>query len=264
MSASYYHRRFVDLIWTDNLATTRDSYIPITFTGPTDARLPGGGGDRLTIYTIRPDLLGVVDNVFKNSSTNDRRYDFFEVSFKAPLPRNGFVLTAWTFGKTHTNACEVEDPNDLRFCDTKLPVRHIYKLSGGIPLPFDLMLSGTFQVYDTPGGGYSLTPPYISARYAVNSAIAGYPLTGGGSININLLPPGRLFNDYYKVLDVRLAKTFTTGRLKTTAVAEFDNLFNLTSVVQVTEAYAPGSATWLRPNVVQRGRNVRWGLQMRF
>jgi hypothetical protein len=264
ISGSYFHRRFYDLIWTDNRATTFDSYIPITFTGPTDARLPGGGGERITIYTIKPDLLGVVDNVAKNSSANFRTSDFFEVTFKAPLSRNGFVLTAWTVGKTHTNSCEVENPNDLRFCDTKLPFRHIYKLSGGVPLPLDMMVSGSFQVYDTPGQLLVLTPPYISAQYSVDSATAGYPLTGGTSIQVNLLQPGRLFNDYYKVFDVRLAKTFTTGRLKTTALAEFENLFNLTSVVKVTETYAPGSSNWLRPNNLQRGRNVRWGLQVKF
>ena len=88
--------------------------------------------------------------------------------------------------------------------------------------------------------------------------------SGGRSIIINLLPPGALFNDYYRVLDVRLAKTFTTGRLKTTAIAEFENLLNMASLRTVTEAYSPGSAAWLRPNALQRGRNIRWGLQMKF
>jgi hypothetical protein len=159
--------------------------------------------------------------------------------------------------------CDVEDPNDRRFCDASLPFRHIYKLSGGVPLPLDLMLGGSFQLSDSPGGIVT-TPPYIRALYTVDSNAVGYPLTGGGSMQVNMLPPGVRFNDYYKVLDVRLAKTFTRCRLRTTVLAEFENLFNLTSVLTVTEAYAPGNAAWLRPNVLQRGRNVRWGLQVKF
>ena len=99
----------------------------------------------------------------------------------------------------------------------------------------------------------------------MTSAIAGYPLTGGGSININLVPPGDLFNDYYKILDLRLLKPFTIGRLKTTAVGEFYNVLNMTSVVSVAESYSTGNpAAWARPNALQRGRQIRGGLQMQF
>src|SRR5207237_228188 len=74
-SASYYHRRYYDLIYTDNLATAGNvglqpsaSFIPITFTGPTDPRFPGGGAERITIYTLDPTLLGQVSNQFRNSN----------------------------------------------------------------------------------------------------------------------------------------------------------------------------------------------------
>ena len=62
-------------------------------------------------------------------------------------------------------------------------------------------------------------------------------------------------------VDVRFAKTMQTGKLRTTALAEFNNIFNLTSVASVTQNYG---ANWLRPATVQRGMNVRFGLQMRF
>jgi len=32
----------------------------------------------------------------------------------------------------------------------------------------------------------------------------------------------------------------------------------------VTENYAVGSSNWLRPATVQRGRNIRFGIQYRF
>jgi hypothetical protein len=278
-SASYYHRRYYDLIWTDNLATAPNiglqpsaDYIPITFKGPSDPRFPNGGGEMLTIYTLNPALLGQVNNQFKNSSTNYRVYDYLEFALNAPLPRNGFAMVSWTPGKLHQNTCEAENPNDvpgvapgLRFCDNDLPWRQLFKVSGGVPLPYGFNVSAVFQIYDTPGSGLSLTPSYIRANYAVTSAIAGYPLTGGGSINVNLVEPGQLFNDYYKILDARVLKDFKLGRLRTTAMAEFYNIFNMTNVISVAEAYSTANpAAWGRPNSLQRGRQIRGGVQVRF
>jgi hypothetical protein len=206
-----------------------------------------------------------VDNQFKNSSTNYRVYDYLELGVNGPLPKQGFVMVSWTPGKVRQNNCETDNPNSLRFCDVDLPFRHLFKTAGGVPLPYGFSASAVFQIYDTPGSGLSAVPPYISANYAVTSAIAGYPLTGGGSININLLKPGDLFNDYYKILDARLMKTMTLGRLKTTVMAEFYNLLNMTSVVSVAEAYSTANpAAWARPNALQRGRQIRGGVQMRF
>ncbi|HEY7171274.1 MAG TPA: carboxypeptidase regulatory-like domain-containing protein [Vicinamibacterales bacterium] len=272
VSASYYHRRYYDLIWTDNLATAANTglqpssdYIPVTFKGPSDARFPGGGGENLTIYTLNPALLGQVNNQFKNSDTNYRKYDYMEFAINAPLPHQGFVMTSWSPGKVHQNTCQVDNPNSLRFCEVDLPFRSLYKVAGGVPLPWGFSSSAVFQIYDTPGSGLSLVPPYISANYAVTSAIAGYPLTGGGSINVNLVKPGDLFNDYYKILDARVLKSFSTGRLKTTVMGEFYNILNMTNVVSVSEAYSTANpAAWARPNALQRGRQIRGGVQMRF
>ena len=234
------------MIYTDNLATAANDgfkpssdYIPVTFKGPSDPRFPGGGGELVTIYTLNPALLGQVNNQFKNSDTNYRKYDYMEFSLNAPLPRQGFVMTSFSPGKVHQSTRQVENPTNLRFCDVDLPWRSLYKVAGGVPLPWGLSTSAVFQIYDTPGSGLSVVPPYISANYAVTSAIAGYPLTGGGSINVNLVQPGDLFNDYYKILDGRLLKTFTTGRLKTTVMGEFYNILNMTNVVSVAEAYRP-------------------------
>ena len=55
-------------------------------------------------------------------------------------------------------------------------------------------------------------------------------------------------------------RTFSIGRLKTTVVAEFYNLFNMASVLSVSESYSTGNpAAWARPNALQRGRQIRAG-----
>jgi hypothetical protein len=209
-------------------------------------------------------------------SDDFRTYDGLEANANFRLPGGAFAFTSITAGKTHTYGCTgggvpgapgagVDNPNNLRYCDQTTPFRYIYKLSGGLPLPYGLMVAGNFQIYDAPGSGLYLDPAFYAANLVVNSANAGLPVTGGqtsiGSINVNLLEPNSLYKPYYKTVDVRFSKTMTIGRLRTTALAEFDNFFNIRSINAVTQNYG---ANWLRPATVQRGLNVRFGVQVRY
>src|SRR5262249_44551103 len=128
VGASYFHRRYYDLIYTNNLAVDPlTGYIPLSIPGPKDSRLPDGRGQQFTVYNLRPELLGKVQNVFQNSS-NERVYDSTEVNLNAPLPKNGFVLMSWTALKASINQCQYANPNSIAggqsgalYCDTTLP-----------------------------------------------------------------------------------------------------------------------------------------------
>jgi hypothetical protein len=161
-------------------------------------------------------------------------------------------MTSWTYGGTHTFSCQVQNPNSLRFCDNPGAFRHLYKLSASYPLPFNTIVSGNFQITDTGD---------IGASYSVNSLLAGVPITGGGSLSVQLVPPDSYFTDYYKNFDVRFAKTMMMGGGRLVALAEFDNILNLPSVGSVVGTYG---SRWLRPTSIQRGRNIRFGIQARF
>jgi len=285
VGGGYYYRHYFDLNWVDNLAVASCStpaacvasgqWIPFNYTAPSDPRLNGGGGEVITLYNLIPSLVGVKNNFLTNSQ-DYRDYNGLEATANFRLPRQAFLFTSITAGKTHTYACTgggvnpaggaQDNPNNLRYCDQTTPFRYIYKVSGGIPLKYQITVSGNFQIFDAPGSGLFLTPPYFSAIYPVNAAAAGIPaITGGqttpGSVSVNLLQPNSIYQDYYKAVDVRFAKTMQTGKLRTTALAEFNNIFNLTSIASVTQNYG---ANWLRPATVQRGLNIRFGLQMRF
>ena len=74
--------------------------------------------------------------------------------------------------------------------------RHYFALI--IPLKYHITVGGNFQIFDAPGSGLFLTPPYFSAIYPVNAAAAGIPaITGGqttpGSISVNLLQPNSIY-----------------------------------------------------------------------
>jgi hypothetical protein len=99
----------------------------------------------------------------------------------------------------------------------------------------------------------------------VNAANAGRTITGGqsasGSIDVNLLEPNTIYQQYYKVVDVRFSKAMMIGRTRVIPLAEFDNIFNIRSINAVTQNYG---SNWLRPTSVQRGRNIRFGIQVRY
>jgi hypothetical protein len=264
VGAGYYRRRYYDLAWTDNLLVNDSDWTPFTFIGPRDERFPNGGGEAITLYNLDPAKVGLRSG-YQTNSNEFRIYNGFEVTANVQLPRQGFAMTSFTTGKTQSNNCTQDNLNNLRFCDTTTPFRNIFKLSGGVPLPYNVMVSGNFQIYDTPGSGLSLVNPYFSANYVVNAAIAGRTITGGqstsSSINVNLLEPNTIFQEYYKIVDVRFSKTMTIGRTRMTPLAEFDNIFNMRSINNVTQNYG---ANWLRPTAIQRGRNIRFGIQVRF
>jgi hypothetical protein len=278
VGGGYYRRRYFDLAFTDNLATSPlcqagqagSDWTPFTFIGPADSRLPNGGREAITLYNLDPAKIGLREGWLTNSG-EFRTYNGFEVSANLQLPRQAFAMTSFTTNKTRTNSCEnaQENPNNLRFCDQTTPFRHIFKLSGGVPLKYNIMISGNFQIFDAPGAGLAVVAPYFAANMPVNTAAnGGRTVTGGqatpGTINVNLLEPNRIYQEYFKMLDVRFSKIMIMGPYRLTALAEFDNLFNIRSINQVNQAYSGTGATWLRPTSVQRGRNVRFGIQFRF
>ena len=278
--AGYYHRKFFDLAYTDNLATANwngpndpGDWIPFTYIGPVDERLQNGGGEAITIYNLDPTKVPALNQRqgFKTNAPDDyRTYDGVEFGTNIQLPRSGFAMISLTSGKTHAFDCTVDNPNSLRFCDTKTPFRHILKISGGVPLPWNVMVSANYQIYDTPGSGLFLAPPYYAANLTASATQFGRPFTGGtnatgSSMTLNLLEPNHIYADYYKIFDARISKTMNIGRNRITALAEFDNLLNMRNTVAVTQNYSiPGGGNWLRPATVQRGLNVRFGIQYRF
>src|SRR5204863_7249896 len=80
ITAGFYHRSFENLSITRNLAI--DSvldYAPYKFTGPTDSRLPGGGGEVITMYNLNPLKLAVPpDSVSTFSTARTRVYNGIE------------------------------------------------------------------------------------------------------------------------------------------------------------------------------------------
>ena len=112
-----------------------------------------------------------------------------------------------------------------------------------------IMVSGNFQIFDTPGAGL-VHRALLRGEYGGEHRPAGGPSPGDkchrDSLNVNLLEP----NSSSRVLQdarCRFSKIMTIGRYRLTALAEFDNLINIRSTAGEPELRHPGGGTGCVP-----------------
>ena len=95
-------------------------------------------------------MLSTGDILTLPAPDDSQTWNGFEVIADGRLWRGGFAQASWTIGETTNDFCtnaRMDNPNGLRFCNFSSGYRSDFKLSGGIPLPFDTMISGLFQAF---------------------------------------------------------------------------------------------------------------------
>jgi hypothetical protein len=247
VSVSYNQRSFYNIIWTQNLSIPYSQYTPVLIPDPS------ASGQTITVYNVNRAVFGQVNELDTNSSTNTRVYKGVDVSVGWRLPRGGTLTGGTSTGRTLTNTCDVEDPNNQRFCDYNqygVPLQTLFKLSGTYPLPYGIRLSGTFQ--HTPGGERIIT-------YQVTSTLV--PTLVAASVNERLNEPGSVFNDTVNQVDFSITKNFRRGRYEVRPELSVFNLFNSNAVLMQTNAFGPalGNAISILPQ-----RMARLGLAVKF
>jgi hypothetical protein len=253
VSVGYYWRQYYNLTWTDNLLVDPDGdYTPFTIIGPHDSRLPNGGGEVITLYNLNPNRLGLVDNVVKVNPTRLSSYGGLEVTAAGRLKNGAFFQGGLTTERTTTFNCDVDNPNSRRFCDVTPPFRYMWKASGSYPLPYGFAASGVWRIL--PGSS-------LGATYTVTSAIAGVPLTGGGSLSVQLVEPSTVFAEDQQQLDMRLMKIFRFGRLRVQGLLDIYNILNASTATTINQSFG---ANWLKPQAIMQARYLRFGTQIDF
>ena len=248
ISVSYNERSFHQIIRTDNLAIAHSDYTLLTVPDPR------GNGQTLPVYNLERTRLGLVDELDTNSTQNTRVYRGVDVSFNMRLRNGGTIFGGTSTGRTITETCEVDDPNDLRFCDQTeydIPLRTSFKLAGSYPLPYDIRVGANFQ--SSLGGERSIT-------YQVTRTLI--PTLTQTSVNVRLNDPGSLFNDRINQLDVTISRTFRVkGNVQVRPEAGLFNLLNANPVLGITNTFGPALD---RVNSILDPRLVRLGLTVRF
>jgi len=273
VNVAYYHKAFSNFRVNDNQFVTPADYSQYCITAPVDPRLPDGGGYRICgLYDVNPPLFGRVQNIVTSSAhygNQTAAYDGLDLTENIRLLHGATISGGLNWGRTKTSRCFVVDsPEEMRFCEVAPPFRPTATFAGFVPLPWGLVTSATYRNY--PG-------PHITATLTVpNSEIApslGRNLSSGvnGTVNVELIQPGTMYGDNAQQLDVRLSKRFTFGRRRVIANVDVFNLFNASGSdagggatglqSSLNTVYGP---SWLRPNLLQFGRWVKFSGQIDF
>jgi hypothetical protein len=273
VSAGYYRRWFGNLTTVDNLATTASDFDTFCLTAPTDARLPGGGGNQICgLYDINPAKFGQVNNITVKSSSLGKQtevYNGFDLTMNTRL-KNGILLQGgYNIGRIATDNCDIVgnaagSAGNLtavpskRFCAITPKFLTQVKLQGAYPLPWTTMVSATFQAL--PG------PEKTALWQAPNTAIApglGRNLASGsnGVSVVQLMEPGQTYGPRVYQIDTRLAKNLKFGRYRLQGTVDVYNLLNASPVLSLNNTFGP---SWQIPTVTLPARFVKFGGKIDF
>jgi hypothetical protein len=303
VTAGYYRNWAGNFRVTDNQAVTPGDFSPYCVTAPVDARLPGGGGYPICgLYDINPNRFGQVSNVVTAAShfyetqshvncgdggtvTNrtagrpSGRFcgtsNFFSVSlntrFGKGIQLNGGVDT----GRTVIDNCFVVDsPQQLLNCRTVIPFKAQtqVKALGSVPLPGNVVVSGTFQgVSGRPiEANWPAPNNVITPSLGRNLAACGTRAVCTQTAIVPLVAPYTMFLDRRTQLDLRLSKLLNVGpKARLRANVDVYNVLNGSAILGVNNSYG---SLWLQPaaqlnlevDSILPGRLVQFGGQLTF
>jgi hypothetical protein len=166
---------------------------------------------------------------------------------------NGASVTGGTStGRQVSATCQVTDPNSLQYCDETgyIPWRTQFKLSGILPLPYNMRLSGVFQSV--------LGNEYI-VMYRVDRTVV--PTLTQTFVNVRLTEPGVEYYDQINQVDFSVSKVFKAGKLQVIPQVDLFNAWNAAPVLTANTTYGSSLGNVLS---VLNARLIRFGAQVRF
>jgi hypothetical protein len=287
LTAGYYRRSFGNQTVIDNQLTDSSSFDgPFCIPAPSSPDLPGGGGFQVCgLYDIKSTAQGQVRNIrthAKNFGGIEDVFTGFDINVNARLRTGTFVSGGINAQKRTVNTCDTPlaaavpgvvvaafaagsqqaDSPESRFCDQTFPFRPDVKLVASHTLPWDFVVSGTYQF--TQG-------PNILANWAApNSIIApalGRNLAAGATATktVQLIEPGTVYGEHLNQLDLRASKRFGFDRYRFRVDADLYNVFNSNWPFTLNNTFSTAATSqWMRPTNVLQGRLFKIGAQFDF
>ena len=285
---------------------------PFCISAPADPNLPGSGSFPVCgIYDIKPAALArnlPQNNLIHFASDVGGMTDVFQgfdVNVDARLRSGTFIRGGVNAQKREINACNLNllsqysllnnvgsitiptatgpysaavstgtetFPDGSRVCNPTYPYRPDFKLLGSHTLPWDVILSGTYQF---GRGVQNPLQPSILATWQAPNAVFATPLgrslaAGAVAKQVQLVEPGQIYSTTFggvnlNQLDMRVSKRFTVNRYRFRVDADFYNLLNNAWPFTLSSTFSTAAtATWLRPTNVLQGRFFKLGAQFDF
>jgi len=268
VSANWDTRRFRNIIVTRNVLVGLEDYAPFEIPNPLE-------GGMVTVFRRDASKQGLTDNVdttATDSDTSRRTYSGFEVNISARLPRGASVFGGVILERNLTVACDVNDPNLLRFCDQTgtlfqelgavpdIPFTKGYKLNGTQPLPAGFGVAAAFQSYDGCGNlNCQATNSWLPVTYTVPPAL--FPGGQTQSVTVDLATPTTRRLGRWNQLDLSFYKSLRLGRVEVQGRLDIFNVTNENTVMQEITAFGSRLGT---PQEILQGRIPRIGIQLRY
>jgi hypothetical protein len=266
---------------------------PFCANAPVDASLPNGGGYQVCgLYDLKPSV--VAQNLPANSTIHfssdyggeTNIYEGFEVSTTARFSRGAFfnvginaqkrifdqcnLVNAGIVSALTTAATEVAEifPDGSKACHQDLPYRPDLKLLGSYTLPYDVVLSATYQF--SRGVQTGGAAPSILATWGTTPATAttlGRTYSAGATTkSVNLMAVGANYgNQNLQQLDVRASKRIKLDKVRFRLDFDAYNIFNSDWPFTVSNTFSTAAnSNWLRPTNVLQSRFFKIGAQFDF
>jgi hypothetical protein len=258
-------------------------------TAPGDARLPGGGRNRICgLYDIKAAAVSKVDNLTtlaKNYGNLRQNYKGVDVAINLRLPKT-LVQGGLNSGRELYDFCDIVAavPESLISGSTKTPASQCHqqqpfltqvKFLGSYQLPWAWSVAATYQnswnsTSVVPNINQGAPRMGIGANYvATNGVIApelGRNLAAGANANatINVVTPGTLWGERWQQLDLRLSRTFKARRASIKAMIDIYNVTNNNTITSLNYTYGTNGAAWLTPLAILPARLLKVGVQIDY
>jgi len=252
VEASYHRRWFGNFRVNDLTLATSDDYTEYGFTGPSDPRLPGGGGEAITgLFDINSTALRADTTITQQANFGDQSqvYDGIDTALNMRFANGALLQGGTSTGRFKTSNCVVVDsPQVLRFCDITPPFQTQVKFAAVYPMPWGVTTSATFQ---------TLVGPEILANYTIPGVI---PALGKRPTapTIPLIAPGTEYGDRLSQIDFRVSKTFGVDEGRIQAILDIYNLLNANPVLKQNNTFG---GAWQSPITILTGRLVKFAFQ---
>ena len=279
VNVGYFRTWYGNFTVTENTAVTPADFTEFCVTAPSDARLPGGGGQPVCgNFDVSVQKFGQTQLLISPADKfggQTEVYDGVDVTLQARI--NKLVVSGGlNTGRTATNNCDVVDDNPQvsfgspridAFCQPVSPFQAQYKLAAIYNLPWSIQTSANMQVY--PGtsnsGNYSYTNAQI--RQSLNRDLAS--CRGAATCNaqqvINFQPGQILFEERYAQFDLRFAKGLNVRKTHVQGIVDLFNAFNARPVLATNSRYSGTTGgAWTTPTSTLVGRLVKFSVQVNF
>jgi hypothetical protein len=254
---------------------TAADYTTYSITAPSDARLPGGGGNTVSgMVDLNPNRVGQVDNYVtfaENFGKQTEHWNGVDITLNA-RPGQGILLQGGvSTGRTSFNNCEVRAKlpelaigapftvnTGSPYCDITEKMRTQMKLLGTYTVPkIDVLFPSTIQSLPGP-----LVPGNFVALNGLIQPSLGRPLSGGAqNATVNLVEPGTMYGERLNQLDLRFAKVLRFGRTK--SAINFD-LYNSLNANAITSQNNTFGSSWQTPLSILDARLFKISAQFDF